>query len=75
MDRAHRLGQKRDVAVYRLITLQTLDMHLLKIADDKRRLERIVTHPQLRDLPFILETPNELPGYAAEIELLRKLAG
>lgn len=37
--------------------------------------ERIVTHPQLRDLPFILETPNELPGYAAEIELLRKLAG
>ena len=37
--------------------------------------ERIVTHPQLRDLPFILETPNELPGYAAEIELLRKLQG
>ena len=37
--------------------------------------ERIVTHPQLRDLSFILETPNELPGYAAEIELLRKLAG
>lgn len=35
---------------------------------------RIVTHPQLRDLPFILETPNELPGYAAEIELLRDLA-
>lgn len=35
---------------------------------------RIVTHPQLRDLPFILETPNELPGYAAEIELLRGLA-
>lgn len=37
--------------------------------------ERIVTHPQPRDLPFILETPNELPGYAAEIELLHKLAG
>ena len=37
--------------------------------------ERIVTHLQLRDLPFILETPNELLGYAAEIELLRKLAG
>lgn len=37
--------------------------------------ERIVTRPALRDLPFILETPNELPGYAAEIELLRGLAG
>ncbi len=36
--------------------------------------ERIVRHPQLRDLPFILETPNELSGYAAEIELLRDLA-
>ena len=37
--------------------------------------ERIVRHPALRDLPFILETPNELPGYAAEISLLRGLAG
>ncbi len=35
--------------------------------------ERIVNHPALRDLPFILETPNELPGYAKEIELLRRL--
>ncbi len=34
---------------------------------------RIVFHPALRDLPFILETPNELPGYAREIELLRSL--
>lgn len=37
--------------------------------------ERIVNHPALRELPFILETPNELPGYAAEIELLRGLQG
>ena len=36
--------------------------------------QRIVTHPALRDLPFILETPNELPGYTAEIKLLRELA-
>ncbi len=35
---------------------------------------RIVRHPTLRDLPFILETPNELPGYAAEIELLRGIS-
>ena len=37
-------------------------------------LERIVNHPALRDLPFCLETPNELPGYRAEIELMRSLA-
>jgi len=31
----------------------------------------VINHPLLRDLPFYLETPNELPGYAAEIALLR----
>ena len=34
---------------------------------------RIVNHPALKDLPFILETPNELEGYAEEIKLLRSL--
>lgn len=34
---------------------------------------RIINHPALRSLPFCLETPNELPGYKAEIELLRGL--
>ena len=36
-------------------------------------IERIINHPQLKHLPFYLETPNELPGYAAEIALLRGL--
>ena len=34
---------------------------------------RIINHPALRELPFLLETPNELPGYAAEIALLKSL--
>ena len=37
-------------------------------------LARIVSHPALKGLPFCLETPNELPGYKAEIELMRSLA-
>ncbi len=36
-------------------------------------LSRITRHPALRHLPFCLETPNELPGYQAEIALLREL--
>ena len=36
---------------------------------------RIVNHPLLKDLPFYLETPNELPGYAAEIRTLRQMVG
>lgn len=34
---------------------------------------RIVNHPQLKDKPMILETPNELPGYAGEIKILREM--
>ncbi len=34
---------------------------------------RIINHPRLRSLPFYLETPNELDGYAAEIALLKSL--
>ena len=34
-------------------------------------IKRIVHHPKLVGLPCILETPNELPGYAREIEMLR----
>lgn len=34
---------------------------------------RIINHPKLRDLPFYLETPNDLDGYRAEIALLRSL--
>ncbi len=31
----------------------------------------VVNHPLLKGKPMILETPNELPGYAAEIAMLR----
>ena len=34
---------------------------------------RIINHPQLKGLPFFLETPNELDGYAQEIALLKEL--
>ena len=34
---------------------------------------KIINHPKLRHLPFYLETPNELSGYAEEIKLLKKL--
>ena len=34
---------------------------------------RIINHPALRDLPFILETPNDLAGYAREIGRLKEV--
>ncbi len=36
-------------------------------------LARFINHPSIKHLPFYLETPNELDGYAAEIALLKKL--
>ena len=35
--------------------------------------QNVVTHPLLVGKPMILETPNELPGYAQEIALLRQM--
>ena len=37
-------------------------------------LMRVVNHPSLKHLPFELETPNDLAGYAAEIKQIRELA-
>ncbi len=36
-------------------------------------IKNIINHPKLCNLPFFLETPNELEGYAKEIELLKSL--
>ena len=38
-------------------------------------LVRIINHPALKNLPFYLETPNELDGYAKEIEILKEKYG
>lgn len=45
-----------------------------KIGEGKIGLDaiiRIINHPALKNLPFILETPNDHDGYAREIALLR----
>lgn len=34
---------------------------------------RIINHPALKNLPFLLETPNEIEGYACEISLLKSM--
>ncbi|MDP4120169.1 MAG: deoxyribonuclease IV [Bacillota bacterium] len=36
-------------------------------------IERIINHQKLRDIPFYLETPNDLEGYGEEIKLLKSL--
>ena len=47
-----------------------------KIGEGNLTLEAIgsiINHPKLKELPFFLETPNELPGYQEEIKLLKQM--
>lgn len=38
-----------------------------------RTFENIINHPRLKNLPFFLETPNEIDGYEQEIKLLKEM--
>ena len=33
---------------------------------------KVINHPKLKNLPFYLETPNEIDGYAKEIKMLKE---
>lgn len=73
------LGMKRLKAVHLNDSMNTRSSHKDRHACiGKGRigldaLARVVNHPLLRDLPFYLETPNDLDGYRAEIALLKSL--
>ncbi len=38
-----------------------------------KTIKNVINHPKLKNLPFYLETPNEIEGYAKEIALLKSL--
>ncbi|PWN20529.1 hypothetical protein BCV69DRAFT_312487 [Microstroma glucosiphilum] len=42
MDRAHRIGQTRDVHIYRFVSKATIEENMLRKADMKRRLDSVV---------------------------------
>lgn len=71
------IGLERLKAIHLNDSLNDLDSHKdrhARIGDGKIGLEalvRVINHPELRELPFILETPNDDAGYAAEIALLK----
>lgn len=71
------IGLERLKAIHLNDSLNDLDSHKdrhARIGEGKIGLEalvRVINHPALRELPFILETPNDDAGYAAEIALLK----
>ncbi len=73
------IGLDRLCAIHLNDSLHGFESHKdrhAKIGDGKIGLDAlasIINHPQLYKLPFYLETPNELDGYAQEIALLRSV--
>ena len=71
------LGLDRLKAIHMNDSKNTFESHKdrhEKIGDGSLGFEtmvKVINHPKLKGLPIILETPNELDGYAHEIEILR----
>lgn len=71
------IGIQKLHAVHLNDSLNTLNSHKdrhAKIGEGLIGIEaiiRIINHPALKGLPFILETPNDLAGYENEIKLLK----
>lgn len=51
-DRCHRIGQKRPVVVYRLVTANTVDQKIVERANAKRKLEKLVIHKGINNLLY-----------------------
>lgn len=71
------IGLEKLCAIHLNDSMNTFDSHKdrhARIGEGQIGLEalvRVINHPKLCHLPFILETPNDDEGYAREIALLR----
>jgi ATP-dependent DNA helicase len=60
-DRAHRIGQKKPVAVFRLVSTESVELKILMRANAKRKLERVVCRSRQNDM-----TTDELKDLLAD---------
>ncbi|KAF9334796.1 putative DNA helicase ino80 [Podila minutissima] len=81
MDRAHRLGQTRQVTVYRLITKGTIEERILQRARQKDEIQKVVISGgefkqsvdfKPREIVSLLLDDDELAGKLQEQQLKRK---
>ncbi len=52
-DRAHRIGQKKQVRVFRMITENTVEERIIERAEMKLRLDAIVIQQGMKKEPFL----------------------
>ncbi|UZJ53352.1 hypothetical protein CBS101457_002672 [Exobasidium rhododendri] len=69
MDRAHRLGQTKQVTVYRLITKNTIDERIVKLARNKKEVQDIVVGTKAYSETGMAK-PNEIVSLLLDDEQL-----
>lgn len=67
-DRCHRIGQKKPVIIYRLITANTVESHLIGKANSKRLLEKLVIHKS--KFKSLKGQANQDDDFSSEIQKL-----
>lgn len=66
-DRAHRIGQKNAVTVYKLVTKGTIEENIIKLQDKKRELaDRVLGGEGVGSGSFTREELKEIIGYGAQ---------
>jgi len=80
MDRAHRIGQTREVHIYRFVSIHTVEENMLKKANQKRLLDRVVIQEGDFTTEFfgkmdwrdIIDTPGVEAGTGAKVSAVEE---
>ena len=70
-DRCHRIGQTREVHIYRLVTEHTIEENILRKSDQKRELDHLAIQSGGFNTEFLQKfNPRELLGLSGEVHAL-----
>jgi len=70
-DRCHRIGQTREVHIYRLVTEHTIEENILRKSDQKRALDHLAIQSGGFNTEFLQKfNPRELLGLSGEVHAL-----
>ena len=74
-DRVHRIGQKRDVRIWKIVAAKTVDERIIRRAEEKSRMQQMVLSGQQRDQYGNLLQARRQSGKEMLLDLLRDDGG
>lgn len=69
-DRCHRLGQEKEVEIYKLITVDSIEEHMLKMAEEKKELNDIMLNEGKYEKKFSHCNDND-EGEESKVQLVK----